>query len=148
MNYTYNKFPHTPKRFCICDAKIDLIACQEKTVRFVFSKGFHLVSCDNIQLASTGSIEISNCAANDFSCHVVHRETTPFGAKLFSEPIPLHELARIVNESGRQIEIFLELYDFNCLHWRGVLLPYNMQGLSDHVVIEICGCFPMTYFWE
>ena len=46
------------------------------------------------------------------------------------------------------VEIFLELYDYNYLYWRGVLLPHKEQGLSDNVVVEASGCFPMTYWWE
>ena len=58
------------------------------------------------------------------------------------------ELAGMLETKKYALEIFLELYDFNYLYWRGTLLPYKQQGLSDHVVIETSGCFPTTYFWE
>lgn len=148
MKYTYEEFPHAPKKFCICDCHIDAIDCMPDKVRFVFSKGFSVISGDELEESSSGYIELSDCDAGEFSCYIIQRESTPRGARLYGEPVSLNELADMLKFEKRKIEIFLELYDFNYFHWRGVLLPYKKDGLSDEVVIETWGCFPMTYYWE
>lgn len=148
MMYSYEKFPCSPKKISICDAQIDKINCSHNTIRFLFPKGFSVISCDRVDVCSRGYIELLDCDADEFNCHIIHRESTPSGARLFGEPVSLIELASILDSEDRKIEIFLELYDFNYLYWRGVLLPYKTQGLSDNVVIETSGCFPMTYYWE
>lgn len=148
MKYTYDNFPYSPKRFSICDAQIDEIICTDNTIRFVFTKGFSVIVNDNAELTSTGYVELSDCSADEINCHVIRREPTPVGARLYGEPISLTELSNILNLEGRKIEIYLELYDFNYLYWRGVLLPYKTDSLSDNIVIETSGCFPLSYFWE
>ena len=148
MKYVYEKFPCAPKKFCICDAQIDAINCLNSTIRFSFSSGFSVISRDRVVASSRGYIELLDCDADEFNCHIIHRESTPSGARLYGEPVSLIELASILDSEDKKIEIFLELYDFNYLYWRGVLLPHKAKGLSDNVVIETSGCFPMTYFWE
>ena len=91
---------------------------------------------------------ISDCESDEFDCYIIHREPSPAGARLNGNPISLVELASMLEPEENMVEIFLELYDFNYLYWRGVLLPHKEQGLSDNVVIEASGCFPMTYWWE
>lgn len=148
MKYLYEKFPHSPKKISICDAQIDTIICSDNSIRFVFPRGFSVISGDKVKISSCGYIELSDCDADEFICYIFRRESTPAGARLNGEPISLIELANILEFEERKIEIFLELYDCNYLYWRGVLLPYKEQGLSDNVVIETSGCFPMTYLWE
>lgn len=148
MKYVYEKFPHSPKKVSICDAQIDAIICSDSSVRFVFSKGFSVISDGKSEICSYGYIELSDCEADEFDCYIIHREPSPAGARLNGEPISLVELASMLEPEESMVEIFLELYDFNYLYWRGVLLPHKEQGLSDNVVIEASGCFPMTYWWE
>ncbi len=148
MKYVYEKFPHSPKKVSICDAQIDAIICSDSSVRFVFSKGFSVIADGKTEICSYGYIELSDCEADEFDCYIIHRESSPAGARLNGEPISLVELASMLEPEESLVEIFLELYDFNYLYWRGVLLPHKEQGLSDNVVIEASGCFPMTYWWE
>lgn len=148
MKYTCAKFSHSTKQISICDSQIDAIICSDNNVRFVFSKGFFVCSGDTHTMCSCGFVELSNCDADEFDCHIVHREPTPVGARLVGTPISLIELASILEHEERRIEVFLELYDFNYLYWRGTLLPHSAQGLSDNVVIEISGCFPMSFGWK
>lgn len=148
MKYVYEKFPHSPKKVSICDAQIDAIICSDSSVRFVFSKGFSVISGGKTEICSHGYIELSDCEADEFDCYIIHRESSSAGARLNGEPISLVELASMLEPEESMVEIFLELYDFNYFYWRGVLLPHKEQGLSDNVVIEASGCFPMTYWWE
>ena len=147
MKYTSKKFPHSPKGLSICDAHIDAISCSENMVRFIFFEGFSVITGDTVKKTSKGYIELLNCNADEFSCHIIQRKSTPAGAELRGKPISLTELAELL-DSGKKIEVFLELYDFNYLYWRGVLLPHKRKGLSDNIVIQIGGCFSVTYFWE
>ena len=148
MKYELTEFLKTPKKVDLCDAKIDSIVCSEGTVRFTFSQGFSVITNNEEEAVSSGYVELSDCDAENFTCYIIHRESTRFGARLSGEPLPLTELAKIVNQQGREIEVFLELYDFNYLYWRGTLLPNKEDGLSDHVVIEAGGNFTLTYYWE
>lgn len=148
MKYLQKKFPHSPKIVSICDAQIDAIICSDNSIRFVFPRGFSVISGDKVEVSSYGYIELSDCDADEFNCHIVQRKFTPSGARLNGEPISLIGLANILKQKERKIEILLELYDFNYLYWRGVLLPHKEQGLSDNVVIEASGCFPMAFYWE
>lgn len=136
------------KKISICDCQVDAIECFDTTIRFVFSKGFSVISHDKVVKSASGYIELSGCDSDEFNCYIVHRTPSPSGAQLYGEPISLIELANILSSEDRKVEIFLELYDFNYLYWRGVLLPHKEQGLSDNVVIETSGSFRMTYFWE
>lgn len=148
MKYVYEKFPHSPKKVSICDAQINAIICSDSSVRFVFSKGFSVISDGKSEICSYGYIELSGCEADGFDCYIIHREPSPTGARINGEPVSLVELASMLEPEESMVEIFLELYDFNYLYWRGVLLPHKEQGLSDNVVVEASGCFPMTYWWE
>ena len=148
MKLIYKNFPSIKKKVSICDAQINEIICFENSVRFVLSDGFSVISCDEEERCSRGYVELGNCDPDEFSCYVVRREATSSGARLYGEPLSLIELSNILKFEKRKIEVYLELYDFNYLYWRGVLLPYKEEGLSDNVVVETNGVFPMTYFWE
>lgn len=148
MKRLYEKLPRSLKKISICDAQIDSIICSDNSIRFIFSRGFSVISGDKVDISSCGHLELSDCDPNEFICHIFRRESVPAGARLMGEPISLFDLANILEFAERKIQIFLELYDFNYLYWRGVLLPHKEQGLSDNVVIEASGNFPMTYFWE
>lgn len=145
---SYNKFPYLEKRFSICDAQITAIACEKSVVRFIFDKGFFVTEDGKSNLASTGYIEFCNCDSEEFSCHIMQRKATQYGATLYGQPISLNELANLLEKENHKVEVFLELYDYNYLYWRGVLLPYKDDNLSDNIVIEIAGSFPVSYFWE
>ncbi len=148
MKRSYKNFPCLEKNFCICDAQIDEIICNENMVRFVFSKGFYVVEKNKVELTSKGDIEFLDCSSDEFICYILQREPTQLGAKVYGQPISLADLANMLIEKNQKIELFLELYDFNFLHWRGTLLPHKAEGLSDNVIIETSGCFSITYSWE
>ena len=148
MERTYKKFPLFPKEVSICDSRINSIICSDNAIRFVFPKGFTIISDGKSEKSSTGSIELLECDADEFICHIFKREASPFGARLYGEPVSLRELSELLNDEGNEIEVFLELYDFNYLYWRGVLLPYKEHGLSDNVVIEFNGQIQANYLWK
>ena len=68
-----------------------------------------MISCDRVEASSRGYIELLDCDADEFNCHIIHRESTPYGARLYGEPVSLIELANILDTEDRKIEIFLEL---------------------------------------
>jgi len=149
MKLTYNKFPENfHKCVSICDSQIDRIVCTKNTVKFVFSNGFFKMEDGQLIPTKTGHLELSNCNADEFSCYIIKRKATKCGTKLSGSYISLDKLGNLLLKRAKKIEIFLELYDFNSLYWRGVLLPYKKYGLSDYVVIETNGYFQATYFWE
>ena len=148
MEYVYKNLPYIPKKVSICDAQIDTIICSDNSVRFVFTKGFSVIFDGKSEKCSYGYIELSDCEADEFECYIIHRDPSPVGAQINGEPISLAELSNMLEQEDSKVEIFLELYDFNFLYWRGVLLPHKAQGLSDHVIIEASGRFAMTYWWE
>lgn len=149
MQHIYNNFPsHSEKRFSICDTIIDKITCINDTVRFSFSNGFYLLENGQVTISKAGIVELQHCDSQEFSCQIFKREVSPHGAVLFGQPISLDDLGTLLEREAKKIEIHLELYDFNYMYWRGTLLPYKEEGLSDWVVIETCGCFPMIFLWE
>ena len=148
MLHSYSHFPCAEKKFCICDSTIDEIICSEDSVRFVFSKGFYVIDEGVLFSCSYGYVELGNCSPSEISCHIIKREPTQEGAKLLGIPISIVELANVLSVEKQEIELYLELYDFNYLHWRGVLLPYNSHALSDNILIETCGSFPIIFCWE
>lgn len=148
MKLAYKNFPHLRKDFCICDAHMDAISFSTGSIRFVFSKGLSKVTCDEVETEGKGYIELMDCDAEEFSCYFVQREPTSAGAQIYGKPISLVELANMLSSEESKIEIFLELYDFNYLHWRGVLLPHKNGNLSNHIIIETSGRFTMICCWD
>ena len=136
------------KSFSICDAQIDRITYGSNTVRFFFANGFQRVENNELIRTKNAYIELGNCAVDNFSCVVFKRTATEKGAELYGQPLSLEEIGIMLSDDERKIEIYLELYDFNCIYWRGVLLPYNPVGLSDRIDIEISGQVSITYYWE
>jgi len=148
MKTVYENFQsHTNRRISICDAQINTIVCTENVVQFHFFEGFWLIDNNQVSPTKAGYIELVDCNADEFNCHLIRRKATPKGAKLYGLPLSLNELNNLLTQKNRKIEINMELYDFNSLHWRGTLLPYKKRGLSDYVIIETTGCFPITYSW-
>jgi len=145
LQLNIEQFFHGEKKISICDAIIDKIIYNEVCVKFVFSDGFYIVGED--EKCTEAYIEIKNCLPDDFSCYSIKRTSTKDGAKVTGTPIALETLSSLLELNKCRIELFLELYDVNYLHWRGVLLPYKEDDLSDHIVIEICGTYPVTYSW-
>lgn len=145
MQYSYIHFPCAEKKFSLCDCTIDKIICNEDSIKFVFSKGFFAVEAGGVASCSSGYVELNNCNPNELSCYIINRKPTQKGAQLLGIPLSIVDLADLLATNERGIEIYLELYDFNYLHWRGVLLPHNSNKLSDNVLIETCGSFPITF---
>lgn len=130
------------------DKNITSIVCNENSVQFYFDE-FTLVDGDNVTYTKGGYIELSDCNADEFSCYIIRRKTSPKGAKSYGKPIFLKELADMISEKDKSIELFLELYECNYFHWRGEFFPYDKKHrLSDLVIIETMDFFPMTYYWE
>lgn len=148
MQHTVTRLSHQISKVSICDACIGSIQHLENAIRFIFPEGFFIVSDDEVIKSSFGYIELSDCTANDVFCYFFRRSPSPQGAILQGDPLSTVELAELLERKDHILEIFMELYDFNCLHWRGVLLPCTTEGLSDHVTIEAYGEFLVTYFWE
>jgi len=146
MEYTCKKFPFLEKEVSICDSQIDSIICSEDSVCFSFFSGFTMLFSGRAIRSTIGSISLHQCCADDFTCYIYRRKPTPFGARLLGKPITLQQLSDLLDNGKKKIEIFAELYDFNHLYWRGVLLPHKKYGLSDTITIEINGNFDVVYF--
>lgn len=130
------------------DKRITQIVCAENSVEFHFENGFSLVDGNNTTSTKSGYVRLCGCSSDDFCCSIIKRKASRKGAKLHGKPISLKELGDLLSENKKSIEIFLELYNNNCLYWRGDLYPYKKRGLNDWVIIEIMDFFSMTYDWE
>lgn len=130
------------------DKRITKIVCEEDRVMFHFKDGFTVIEGNSANATKTGRLTLSGCDHDEFSCWIVRRKASRKGSKCYGKPVSLRELGELLSEKGKAIEIYLELYDANFLHWRGALCPYNKRDLSDLVVIETMDFFPMTYEWE
>ena len=117
------------------DKRITSIVCNENSVQFYFDE-FTLVDGDNVTYTKKGYIELSDCNADEFSCYIIRRKTSPKGAKSYGKPISLEKLANIISKNDKSIELFVELYDNVFFHWRGTFLPYDKHRLSDYIIIE------------
>ena len=148
MTRNIKHYPYLKKSVSLCDVHIDEIICMENAVRFVFNSGFFLVEDNKSIQTKTGYVEFGECNTDEFICHIVKRIPTQSGAQLFGTPVSIFELSRLLSEGHKKIELFLELYDSEFMYWRGTLLPHKQCGLSDNVVIESSGCYPITYCWE
>lgn len=149
MELSLQRFPtYDQRKISICDQIIDQIIYGENSVAFHFAKGFYYCHEGRITATATGCITLESCTPDEFTCYLINPCFSQDGAKLVGTPLHLENLADYLTSENRQIEIYLELYDFNFLHWRGVLKPYNDSGLSDRIIIELAGDFPITYTWE
>lgn len=135
----------------IHDMHLSKISCLENSVVFCFEDGFNLIENTQLFRKSKGYIELFGCNYSDFSCSIFERRITKKGTKLYGRPISLEELNRILVSEKKCVEIFLELYDFNHLYWRGELLPHktiSKKNLAPLITIEAMEFFPMMYLWE
>ena len=142
---------HGERWISIHDAHISQILCQEHSVVFCFNDGFDLIENGQLERKLHGHIELLNCNSSDFSCNVIARRPTRQGAKLYGRPVCLEGLNKILASKNMYVEIFLELYGINHLHWRGELLPYKKitrKQLAPLVTIDTMDSFPMIYSWE
>ena len=81
-----------------------------------------------------------------YRVNVIARRPTRQGAKLYGRPVCLEGLNKILASKNLYVEIFLELYGINHLHWRGELLPYKKitrKQLAPLVTIDTMDSFPM-----
>lgn len=146
MQYFYKSFPTYPeRRVSICDAQIYKVRCEDEKVSFFFRNCFFIDEETHWMKADQGCLEFLCCNANEFSCHIIKRTPSKEGDVLHGEPISLVDLGNLLDNENRNIEIFLEMYDFYNMYWRGALLPYNCTGLSDRIDIELSGQFAMRY---
>ena len=143
----HNAIPSGNMPFSICDSRISSIECNNHQVRFIFSNGYYVKQQQTISKSTTGEIEFSNIATDEIHCYRLHREYGNKGAIIHGEPLSIEELSKLIN-GNHLIELFTELYDVHCVHWRGVLLPYSESTLSDHIIIEINSPFTFKCFWE
>jgi len=144
MELNFDWFPDfNNKKISICDSKIDKIIYSSDAVQFCFNDGLYLIKNDNISKSGKAYIELQGCDSDEFSCYIIKQKTSKNGAVLKGKPIPLKEIKKLLDKKKFQIEICLELYDFNYMYWRGEVFPYKKRGLSDLVIIEMSGNFPV-----
>lgn len=142
---------HGARWISIHDAHLSQILCQEDSVVFCFEDGFNLVENGKLVRKLHGRIELLECNSSEFSCNIIKRKTSRQGAKLYGRPVCLEELNNTLVTKKMYVEVFLELYGANHLHWRGELLPYrknNKKHLAPLVTIDTMDFFPMIYLWE
>ena len=149
MKYSYPSFPpYSERNFSISDSYIGRIDIENDCVRFCFPNGFFCVDHGKIRKTNSSYIEIDDCDADEFNCYYFNREKSENGAILYGQPISLSELGLMLIKTGSKLEVYLELYDFDFLHWRCILVPYQPDGLSSRIDIEISGHYPFAYYWE
>ena len=146
MKYAYHRFPSFMERnVSICDSQIYRIESAGNCVRFWFFNG-GFISADGQTIArKDGYVELPNCDSDDFTCVLFKRKISDQGGLLAGMPISLAELNKLLQEQRLKLEIYLELYDFNYLYWRGALLPNATEGLSDRVDIEVGGHYSIEF---
>lgn len=135
----------------IHDMHISQILCRDNSVVFCFNEGFNLIEDGRLLRKSCGSIELVGCNPAELSCNIIKRIPSKKGEKLCGKPISPEELNKLLANKRKYIEVILELYDINCLYWRGEILPYNRiqkKRLMPYVTIEVMDFFPMIYSWE
>ena len=135
-------------RVSLCDAQIDRISFSNEAIRFHFPNGFRVEDGDAVVATKASYVEFYNCTAEDFFCTIVKRWPTKDGALQYGKPLSLVELGNMLGQKKKGLEVFLELYDWNYLFWRGSLCPRKKRGLSDWVVLELSDCFPIRFCWE
>lgn len=149
MDKTYEtNFPHVDKKISICDSQISRITINDKSVQFYFEDGFCLIKDNQVVRTKVGTVTLHECDPEEFSCTIFKLQATENGAKSLGHPVSLNKLSDYLLQESKRIEVILELYDFNHLYWRGTFIPYKEDGLSDRVLIEICGDYLVTYTWE
>lgn len=129
------------------DRKVTKIECKESSVVFMFDNGFDLIDGEKCINVKSGYVEIENCTSNDFRCYVIERQTSPSGAIFNGKPMSLSELSKLISKE-RTLELHVELYDSDYMHFRGAFFPYEGHSLSTIVVIETNDFFQMNYYWN
>lgn len=149
MQITYDHFPpYTEKCIFTHDARICRIVCNTNFVEFYFSNGFYYVKDNHTYYTQDSRIILHDYDLSDFFCHLVHRRATEGGVVENAVPMTLCEINDILVHQSMEIELSLELFDADCLYWRGYLLPCRKTGLSDMIVIEFHKASPITYLWD
>ena len=142
----WSSFQNSQRWISLHDCKITGIKIEANQVVFQFDDGFMLVENQNGNYVKPARIVLHGCTPDDFSCYIIKRESSQYGARLKGDPIPFEKLSTMIS-SEKSIEIITELYDSNFMHFRGALYPYEGDTLSTHIVIETNDFFQMTYWW-
>lgn len=150
MNQLMRESPiHGKKWISIHDMRICQIVCRENSVVFCFSEGFDLIEEGKVLRTGSASIELIGCNPQDVSCKIIKRKSSKKGEKICGKPLSLDKINRMLARKKQYIEIILELYDINCMYWRGELLPYTRKGrFMPYVTIETMDFYSMVYTWD
>ncbi|MBQ6239683.1 MAG: hypothetical protein IJK56_04885 [Firmicutes bacterium] len=150
MNQLMRESPiHGEKWISIHDMHISQIVCRENSVVFCFNEGFDLIEEGKLLRTGSASIELIGCNPQDISCKIIKRKPSNKGEKICGKPISLEKINKMLTKKKQCIEIFLELYNTNCMYWRGELLPYTRKDrFMPYVTIETMDFYPMVYRWE
>lgn len=140
--FDYNKW------VSIHDKKITEIICGEHFVQFVFKNGFDLIDKENVSTVCNGRITMKNCTANDFKCKIITTRTSKSGLKIFGHAIPMEKINDMLSNKKCEIEIYLELYDFNFMYWRGTIRSNDKKKRNKIITIETNDFFPIIYSWD
>ena len=132
----------------IHDKRMTSIVCNDESILLYFADGFTLIEDDQIVAIPKGYIELSDCSPDNFNCIIIKRRKSKKGARLYGKSISLVELGKMLAKKRKSVEIYLEQYDFNLMHWRGEFFPCKKRGLADCIVIEAMDFFTMTYHWD
>ena len=152
MNQLVRESPINGSRWIsLHDMQLTKVIFQKNSVVFFFENGFNIIEDDNVYRKTRGNINLLNCDSSDFTCSIIERRKTKQGVKLKGRPITLEGLNKMLVGEKKHVELFLELYDFNHLYWRGEMHPYKQilnRRLAPLVIIEAMDFFPMVYSWE
>lgn len=129
------------------DRKVTGIECKENSVEFMFDDGFDLIDGESCINVKPGRVELEECNSNEFRCYIIERQVSENGAILNGKAISLNELSKLISKE-RTLEIHVELYDSDYMHFRGAFFPYEGRSLSTVVVIETNDFFQMNYRWD
>lgn len=135
----------------IHDKTVTKIVCESNSVEFYFADGFDRVDGDTSSTISKGKIKFESCTPNDFFCYIIQRHPSAFGERFRGREISIYKLSRMLKEGKASIQIYVELYDYNRIYWRGELhftKPNRFRRLPTVVVIDSMDFFPMVYSWE
>ena len=139
------------KWISIHDMHLSQIKCKSSSVIFCFKDGFNLIENGRLLKTGSGCIELIGCNSSDFSCNVIKRIVSKQGTRLYGRPISLEKLNKMLVSKKNHVEVFLELYDYNHLYWRGEISPFKRlfkRQLAPIITIEAMNFFPMIYLWK
>ena len=132
------------------DARFNHVYYHEGSVFFEFSDGFSVIEKGVLSKVTYGRVEFAGVNFEDLFCHIFKRKKSKKGSRLIGNPITPEELDKYLSKNGWKVELVLELYDSNHIHWRGIIVPSKMsrKHLSTLVTIDLMDCCPIIYSWE